>query len=298
MQEHFSVRDVVFTPTDTGVQVVVETDVPCRLVCRQTDTRPQIHKKPVLRRGEWLADDVRFCFVVYTDHEQEEPGDTLIHTFIKEPWAPCATKYMYFWATIAGEVCVSTSAIFKHHNPVIPPVPPEPIRYAWNRLFTHYGAFVARAAGTGLAATFHTPDTPTTAFQIYLFSRNNDSVSVKVSLYEVDAENKPTGDPLAEKWINLFHGVEDGGDGANDRVYRQTVTFLYNYTPNTNYALVSMTLTNSAQWWINFRRLGWIGDEDEGTENQVIEHYTQDAGESWIVFPPSHQNYEAWGYQF
>jgi len=118
---HFSVRDVTFTPTDTGVEVVVKTDVPCRLICRQTSTVPQIHKKPVLRRGEWLADDVRFCFVVYTDHEQEEPGDTLIHTFIKEPWAPCTTKWMYFWATIAGEVCVSTSAIFTHHNPV--PIP-------------------------------------------------------------------------------------------------------------------------------------------------------------------------------
>ncbi|MBA7566888.1 hypothetical protein ES708_08587 [subsurface metagenome] len=205
---------------------------------------------------------------------------------------------MYFWATIAGEVCVSTSAIFRYHNTYEVPPLPEPERYAWNRLFTRYGAIVARAAGTGLATTFHIVDIPTTAYQIYLFSRNNDNVSVKVSLYAVDAQNKPTGDPLAEKWINLLHGVEDGGDGATDKVYRQTVTMLYNYTPNTNYALVSMTLTNSAEWWINFRRLGWIGDEDEGSENHIIEHYTQDAGESWIVFPPSHQNYEAWGLHF
>ncbi|MBA7571051.1 hypothetical protein ES708_12807 [subsurface metagenome] len=298
MSLHFSVRDVVYTPGEDSVKVVVETDIPCYLICRQTSEAPRIHKKPVLRRGLWLNDDVRFCFTVFTDHEQEEPGDTLIHTFIKTGWPYCSTRWLYFWATIDGEACASTSAIFPYHNTYKVPPFPEPSRYAWNRLFTQYGAFVARAAGTGLATTFHIIDTPTTAYQIYLFSRNNDSVSVKVSLHEVDAWNKPIGDPLAEDWINLFHGVEDGGDGADEIVYRQTATLLYNCTPNTNYALVSMTLTNTAQWWVNFRRQGWIGDEDEGSENHIIEHYSQDAGESWIVFPPSHQNYEAWGFHF
>ena len=295
MPNHFSVRDVIFTPTDTGVKVVVETDVLCRLICRQTSTVPQIHKKPVLRRGVWLNDDVRFCFVAYSDHEQEEAGDTLIHTFIKEPWTPCTTKWMYFWATIDGEVCVSTSAMFAHHNPVPPYVPPVLVRYAWSRLFTHYGSFIARAAGTGIAATFHITETPTWADKFHLFSRNRENVSVMVSLYEADDDNKPTGPSLGFVVYNLENGVEDGGDGATDRVYRHIVTIPYIYTPGKNYALVSMTLTNSAQWWINFRRQDWIGDEDEGTENNVCCHYSQDAGASWILFPPSHQNYEYWG---
>ncbi len=298
MSLHFSVRDVVYTPGEDSVKVVVETDIPCYLICRQTSEAPRIHKKPVLRRGEWLADDVRFCFTIFTDHYQEEAVEGLIHTFIKTAWPPCSTRWLYFWATIDGEVCASTSTIFRYHNAYeAPPLPPL-TRYAFNRLFTNTGSFIARAAGQGLAATFHTPDAVTWSHRFHLFSRNRENVSVMLSLYEVDVNNKPTGPSLGFVIYNLENGVEDGGDGAVNPVYRHIVTIPYIYAAGTNYALVSMTLTNSAQWWINFRRQGWIGDQDEGTLNNVCEHYSQDGGSSWIPFPPSHQNYECWGYEF
>ena len=68
-------------------------------------------------------DDVRFCFDVYDDFEQDEDGDTLEHTFSLEDWPVCTTKWLYLWGTIADIVCVSTSAPFHFHRtaPLVPP---------------------------------------------------------------------------------------------------------------------------------------------------------------------------------
>lgn len=298
MEPHFSVRDVTYTPAADSVTIVVETDVPCTLICRQTSQTPRIHKKPVMRRGEWLADDVRFCFAVFTNHYQEEAEETLIHTFIKTAWPPCTTRWLYFWATIDGEVCVSTSAIFGYHNPYVIPPLPELTRYARSRPFNQYGAFIARSAGKGLAAIFKTPATLTWAYQFHLFARNKEDVMVRVSLRSVDDDNKPIGGDLTYRHINLVNGVEDGGDGGVNPVYRHIIDLPHIFVPDTNYALVSMTITNSAQWWITFRNQGWIGDKDQSTLRNVDEFYTQDWGANWIHFPPSHQCHECWGYEF
>ena len=68
--------------------------------------------------------DKYFCFDAYEDNEQEEAGDTLQHTFIKEPWPVCQTRFFYFHGTINGIASPSTSPILKKHR-VAPP--PEPI---------------------------------------------------------------------------------------------------------------------------------------------------------------------------
>ncbi|MBA7536023.1 hypothetical protein ES705_28285 [subsurface metagenome] len=124
-----SYRDVEFLPSDDGVRIRVWTDVPAHVWIRLTSQEPNIHKKPVLVRGLPLVDDVRFCFTVYEDNEQYEDGDTLVHTFYKEQWQVCKTKWFYFWGSIASEVCVSTSGIFKYHNDGTAPVPvPDKLR--------------------------------------------------------------------------------------------------------------------------------------------------------------------------
>lgn len=120
---HISFRDIDFSPSETGVRIRVYTDVPCHLYCRLTTEKPEIHKIPVFRRGIFIQDDIRICFVVYEDNDQYEAGDTLIHTWYKTNWDVCVTKYMYFWGSINGEVCVSTSPIFDYHNTGESPVP-------------------------------------------------------------------------------------------------------------------------------------------------------------------------------
>ncbi len=69
-----------------------------------------------MRRGVAFAEDVRFCFTVFEDNEQEEAGDTLEHTWWKPSWPVCTTKWLYVWGSRLGEACVSTTAPFKYHN--------------------------------------------------------------------------------------------------------------------------------------------------------------------------------------
>ena len=109
----FSIRDIQQHIQLTGYIIVVTTDVPCHLFMRWTLEKPRTHKDPLLKRGAYFPEKVRFCFVEYEDNEQEEAGDTLIHTFIKLGWPECQTRYFYFWGTVAGEVSPSESPLFE-----------------------------------------------------------------------------------------------------------------------------------------------------------------------------------------
>ena len=109
--------------TTDGVRLVVTTDVHCHIYCRLTLQPPRMHKKPSYRRGIWLNDDIRFCFTVFTDYEQSESGDTLIHTFWLGDWPYCTTKFFYFWGMQSTLVCESTSPIFEYHNDGVSPIP-------------------------------------------------------------------------------------------------------------------------------------------------------------------------------
>lgn len=128
----FSVRDITYTVTEDGVRIVVETDVKVSLHLRLTEQQPWIHKQPRFRRGLWLNDDVRFCFTVYTDYEQYEQWESTTHTFWMENWPVCTTKWLYFWGTVAGQACVSTSPIFKYHNDGVSPIPGVDKMYSIN----------------------------------------------------------------------------------------------------------------------------------------------------------------------
>jgi hypothetical protein len=119
---HFALMDLKWTYLFEGFKITAYTDVPCHLYCRMTQTEPLKHSLPSPRRGLRLTGDIRFCFVVYEDNEQEEPGDTLIHTFYKTGWPLCQTRWFYFVGTIAGKSVVSETAIFKlHYNLTTPP---------------------------------------------------------------------------------------------------------------------------------------------------------------------------------
>lgn len=112
---NFSVRDYSYRYHCNGFTITVTTDIPCHLWMRWSLVPPQVHSQPVLRRGLRMHDDVYLCFVAYHDNEQEEAGDTLIHTFVKRPWPICDRRYFHFWGTIAGVVAKSTTAVFNLH---------------------------------------------------------------------------------------------------------------------------------------------------------------------------------------
>lgn len=118
MPPRISFRSADNTGEATGNIVTVYTDVPARIRIRWTTIPPRIHKIPVLRRGMWLNDDVRFCFDVYEDQDQDEPGDTLKHTFTYAPCIQGRHFWYYLWGTVDGVISPSTSPIIEYQSTI------------------------------------------------------------------------------------------------------------------------------------------------------------------------------------
>ena len=114
-EQLWACEDLIQTQLTDGYKFAVKTDVPCHLWLRWTTTPPRRHSKPIYKRGIYIRADIRFCFVTFTDNEQEEEGDTLIHTFEKHDWPICQTRYFYFHGTIEGIASPSVTPIFDKH---------------------------------------------------------------------------------------------------------------------------------------------------------------------------------------
>lgn len=139
-----------------GFKITTTSDVPCHQWLRYTWIAPKKHLSVIERRGLLTWYNARFCFVAYHDIEQEEAGDTYEHTFIWTNWISCQTKWFYFWATLMGIKCFSTSCIFSKHY-YAPTIFTAPATlsdgYAYSGWHTGYGvAHDAPGAGarTGL----------------------------------------------------------------------------------------------------------------------------------------------------
>lgn len=113
---NWALLTVDYQPLPDGVEIITTTSIPCHLWCYYTDKKPQIH--PVTRRvrGVDLPWGAYYCFVAWKSVEQEEPGDTLTHTFNITPWLYCQSKWFTFRGTINGEISPSASPIFQFHN--------------------------------------------------------------------------------------------------------------------------------------------------------------------------------------
>lgn len=116
--DNFAILDVIQIITTTGYRFYVITNVPCHLFMLYVIAKPGKHKTEIIRRGERWKDAIRFCFVNPIKNEQEEQGDTIYHTFIKEPWAGCETRWFTFRATIDEAFSPSSTAIFVKHRPL------------------------------------------------------------------------------------------------------------------------------------------------------------------------------------
>jgi len=109
--------------TADGFIITITTNRACHCYLRYSKVYPRIHRKSVLRRGVVFGWDARFCFVSYQHLEQDEEGDTYIHTFTWPGWENCHTRYFYFFATVGGFPGVSDSPIFWLHYLWIAPPP-------------------------------------------------------------------------------------------------------------------------------------------------------------------------------
>ena len=297
MAYNFTVLSITYTITPQGLIIVLVTDVPVHLWIRWTLLEPWIHPIPRQRRGIWIYDDVRFCFDVYTDVEQLEPGDTLIHTFLLPPWAVDTPLWLYSWGEMDLHDSPSTTAIHKTVSPAVWPPPTPLVRYALRRRFTRSGSLFYLYVNYGLAATFaHGPDV-TFNHEAYLFTKNNPDLEIRVAIYYADLDDKPTGSELVGQTLNLNDGVIDGGDGGANMVYRHTASLSALLLPNLHYCLVTICTGAAAELWINLRSRGWLGPTDPGIVNMITGWRTYDAGLTWVAVGYGLYANEIYGYQ-
>ena len=119
--QHFAVLQIYYFFTDTSVIIECSTNNPCHLTCYYTDQQPVRHATSRVVRGLALPWGAYWCFVAWNSVEQQQAGDTLVHTFEITPWSYCQTKWFCFRGTVAGAPSPSASALLKHHHPG-PPV--------------------------------------------------------------------------------------------------------------------------------------------------------------------------------
>lgn len=101
---------------DTTLKIILNTDVEVHMWLRWTEVEPVYHVHPKMKRGREVHSDGKYCFVEHQDIEQNEPGDTLAHTFDFPGWSECLWRWWYFWATAEGEATLSNTPIYKAHG--------------------------------------------------------------------------------------------------------------------------------------------------------------------------------------
>ncbi|MBA7581610.1 hypothetical protein ES708_23516 [subsurface metagenome] len=107
--------DIEQTWDGNEVTIVLTTDVPCHLWLFWTTSQPWVHRKTRNRRGLSVPWDAYWCFAAWHEIEQEEEGDTYIHTYILPDWQYCETRWFCFRGTVEGELSPSDSPIFSKH---------------------------------------------------------------------------------------------------------------------------------------------------------------------------------------
>ncbi|MBA7645918.1 hypothetical protein ES703_53678 [subsurface metagenome] len=112
-----------------GFVETLTTDVPCHLWLYWTDHEPWVHPKSTVDRGLAVPWHSYWCYVAWHKIEQNEAGDTTVHTFTWTGWQNCQTKWFRFHGEIAGFESPSDTAIFHKHYTAPPLGPPITVTF-------------------------------------------------------------------------------------------------------------------------------------------------------------------------
>ena len=108
----------------------ITTSRAAHLTLRYTYKEPVKTLHPKQKRGAFWYYDNKLCFVEWAECEQDEPGDTFIHTFSCPIFPFCVKVWYIFVGTIGGAPSPSNTAIFEAHMTWPPPPPVEAHIYA------------------------------------------------------------------------------------------------------------------------------------------------------------------------
>lgn len=114
----WALLDFCYTHWNVGLVIVSATNHPCHLTAYITDKPPLKHPLTRVLRGLITPWGAYHCFVAYTEYEQTEPGDTLIHTFWINDWHEHQKRWWLLKGTMdGGQESLSNSPIIEHTHP-------------------------------------------------------------------------------------------------------------------------------------------------------------------------------------
>jgi len=119
MPNNFAVTSITYNVWDAVFNVETVSNTSCHLWCYYTFITPDKHRSTRNFRGKILPWGAYFCFVAWRIVEQDEPGDTLIHTFTFPSWLQGQTRYITFKGNIAGIASPSVGPIMEYTRPYI-----------------------------------------------------------------------------------------------------------------------------------------------------------------------------------
>lgn len=202
---HFLVLDFNFICQYDHFRFDCTTDVPCNMTMHLGLQKPIIRNVPSRKRGSSLQSSSLTCFTALEANLQQEPGDTLVHTWVKPLFQYCQPHYFYLTATHNGVPSKSISQFFSVHCKR-PPYPPTQA-YEVSIPFGNDGAGQARTYidtaqyGYGSSADFVAiSDHPLN--RIHFHARRAhprwSKCGLNVRLYPSTFEGKPFGDILTQ----------------------------------------------------------------------------------------------------
>lgn len=95
--------------------IACTSDIACHMFLRWTAKPIGMHNRATDLGGFGFMTDPKYCFVEYNEVEQNEPGDTLSHTFNFGGWATCEWRWWLMVATVGGAPSPSATCIFQAH---------------------------------------------------------------------------------------------------------------------------------------------------------------------------------------
>lgn len=109
---HFMIIDFLTTCGVDEFTFWCKTDTPCHLTLHLSIEKPIVRRIPYQKRGADFELSSVTCFVEIATYDQDEAGDTTIHTFTIPLVAYDLPHYWYLTGTQGGVPCKSISQIF------------------------------------------------------------------------------------------------------------------------------------------------------------------------------------------
>lgn len=187
-------QSCAYLQTD-GFILEFTSNTPCHLWLNYTNIEPVTHMEPVFKRGLQVHCNPRFCFVKQIGMEQNEPGDTLIHSY----WLKGLSKWENVWCYLSGEIAGITS-------PSTSPIMRWPLNVENGKIISYEVGF----ATSGKAVSWNRPRAQRfnghsawklTGVQIFCYGFGPD-YSVRISIYKSSFFEFPTGSYLTSQTYN------------------------------------------------------------------------------------------------